>query len=452
MRRALWIFIAGILASSAGRAQICSVVETVGECQARLESPQVQNALESRPSAPPTMAATGKKDFLPTLLTALQSAKLDSQKQELDLAWNGHLSAGDLQLQGVIRKPQVFQQLQDELNAAGNTAKLSEIESGLTDLQDVSVGVSFNRESQDFGRRFENQRDLFVPLFSTSVDAVRKADDRARLAFDKLHRLLNDPRLHEPNLEKVKISDISNVSESLRQQVEAAILEAAHADADFENQEARAIQSNGLTAFADLVDNQPQLNATVTQRSRAKHVGPDELSAQASLEYGFVSASGYRRKLAYCKKHKTEQVCMGGPLAIFKTYAANAEAGDRLTLTAEYHKTRAYSLNAASDGADISLPQARRWSAALTYGRRVAFDKSGAELGRIDAKASYENFSDDPQHQDRLVADFSYTQKVSASFSLPIGISYANHSYFLGDVQKRFSAHFGLTAKIFNGQ
>ena len=53
-----------------------------------------------------------------------------------------------------------------------------------------------------------------------------------------------------------------------------------------------------------------------------------------------------------------------------------------------------------------------------------------------------------PTRRDRGVASIAYAQKISADWSIPIGATWANQEEFIGDVQKKLSAHLGLSYKL----
>lgn len=467
MRYIKWILISVILVPLPGRTQaICRINESVGKCQSRLSEEGRANSLQtagqaieetvrSKPSPADfsdSPAGSSKKDFLPQLLAGLQSAKLDNQKQELDIAWNLKRETMDLQIQSVVHKPDLLKPLKDKLTSSEQTARIGELESDLGDLDDVSIGVSYNLENNRFGRRFEKNRDtLFVPLFRGVLTKVEGSSERTIAALNRRNALLDELNLGT-DLEKI---GIANIPANKRPEIEQAILDLADAEAALDREESQAIKSHRLTAFANLVDNQPQLTATVSNRWKGKEVGPDEFSAQINLEYGFFSVNGYRNKVPPCTTSDASQQtqCDGKALEAFDNYTKSfrAKAGMRFKFTAEYKWIQGYSRHSEADRIDFDLPSTNRLALTATYGQRVLFNEKGEELARVDITGSYENFSDDPIHKDRGTIDLSYTQKISNNFSFPIGITYANHGQFLGDVQKRVGVHFGFHAKIFTG-
>ena len=82
------------------------------------------------------------------------------------------------------------------------------------------------------------------------------------------------------------------------------------------------------------------------------------------------------------------------------------------------------------------------------YGRYVAFNREGEQIGRIDLGAMYVHHEDDPERQNRFVGSATYTQRVSPSLSFAAGVSYASRPEFLDEVERKVTANFGLRYKL----
>ncbi len=76
--------------------------------------------------------------------------------------------------------------------------------------------------------------------------------------------------------------------------------------------------------------------------------------------------------------------------------------------------------------------------------------------GRIDLSFRFEDVKDpsDPTKnaRSRGIGSITYTQKINDSLSIPVSLLFANHSSDLGDVNKKFNAHFGLVYKLPTGK
>ncbi len=91
----------------------------------------------------------------------------------------------------------------------------------------------------------------------------------------------------------------------------------------------------------------------------------------------------------------------------------------------------------------LKIDAAKKLIISAGWSRLFADPAGGDQPVRVDFVGSYENVSNDPQRQDRGVATLTITRKFG-NLTVPLGIVYANHGEFLGDVNKQLSAHVGL--------
>jgi hypothetical protein len=416
----------------------------------------VQHQMQSRtpgPMAPGSAIGSANDDFLSRFIATLQSAQLDQKNRQLNFAYNvpEKILDSSVKFQAVFYQPEIAKNIQDMLTSAGKTADLSALQSKLNDADDVSVMVSASRQTMHVGRSFKAHRKEFEDLYQHAVlqpinsDRTKNARlrDKAQMVLQRYSSQF--PAGHAVDIESVKIGEVTLLEPGFVSDLQTS----ARSEAELEAERDRLLEDNHLSSFADLLANQPQLSFSFGGRWRDRAVGPNELDAHASYEMGFVNLNGA------CPTGKCDPVG-------FKNYvekhlrSLQAESSDktgskdnRLSLAIDYSRTRDYAFSLPADNLDLQMPRATHWTYALTYARQMVFDKQGKPIGRIDVTGRYENFSDDPLHQDRGTLDLTYTQKVSDTFSLPIGISYANHGEFLGQVDRTLSAHFGLHAKVF---
>jgi hypothetical protein len=377
------------------------------------------------------------KDFFSTLSAAAQSLALGDKQQEVALTWNLlRFGGGVIQLQPVLHQPQLYSPLKQELTGADEAAKQ---EAKLNQFSDLSVTLSFSAENDLLGRHFRGKEVEFQQLFVSAVptsEVERQQRDR-RLAF--IQSLMNEYGLTNPD---PRFSDFPAASQA---DVMRSVEENAAAFAQQVATRKEALKDAKLDFFADLVANQPQLVLTGARRFKNPLAGPNETSAQASFEYSFYSLNGYRRRVRACQDSKCR-------LDEFKLYVTSAEpalrAGDRLKASVQETWIDAYSFALPADAVALHQASARRLTASLTYGRAVRFDQDGQQTGRFDLAAQYDNYTDDPLQKDRGTITFTYTQKITDQSSFPIGLVYANHGEFIGDVQRRFGVHFGITYKM----
>jgi hypothetical protein len=410
-----------------------------------------EQAKPTGPVAPDTAIGSATNDFLSRFIASLQSAQLDQKKGQLSFAYNvpAQILGSSVKVQTVFYRPEVLGKLQDALTAAGKTKDLSALQSKLNDADDVSVTLSAAPETMRLGRSFKPHREEFEALYKAAVLDRIDSSRNAKLR-DNVQQVLQRYSSRFPPKVDIDIdgTPIGKVVE-IEPKFVSILQAAARSAAELEAERDRLFGESYIASFADLLANQPQLSFSVGGRWRDRTVGANEVSAHASYEMGFVNLN---------------RACPGGPCTpgLFKTYVENnlrslqADNSDktgsndnRFTLTIDYRRTQTYAFSLPADDIDLKMPRATHWTYGMSYGRQLVFDKAGKPLGRIDLTGKYENFSDDPLHQDRGTLDLTYTQKVSDTFSLPLGVSYANHGEFLGQVDRRLSAHFGLHASVF---
>jgi hypothetical protein len=218
--------------------------------------------------------------------------------------------------------------------------------------------------------------------------------------------------------------------------------------ADAESAFKRMVDESGFFRFADLVNNQPQLHVTASQRQRDELVGPDETTFRITYEHGFVNVNSFDRECGSESSAANRKAYLTCFSKYVKGNKSSLEAGDRLSATLEYTRIGKYDANFASDGVVFSQEAQHKIVAGIGYGRYLQFDATGDGIGRLDASANYENFGDDPNRNNRTVASVSYSLRVEKGFTLVIGLSYANRPEFLSSTDKELSAHLGLNYKL----
>ncbi|MGZ8710882.1 MAG: hypothetical protein ACXW28_11730 [Thermoanaerobaculia bacterium] len=74
-------------------------------------------------------------------------------------------------------------------------------------------------------------------------------------------------------------------------------------------------------------------------------------------------------------------------------------------------------------------------------------DKS-TKRGRLDFSLTYDDVTDDPLRNDRLIASITYTQRAGEELQFPITLMYASDSDYLTNVDRKLNAHFGISYKV----
>ena len=142
------------------------------------------------------------------------------------------------------------------------------------------------------------------------------------------------------------------------------------------------------------------------------------------------------------------------------------EAGNKLTFSLAYGERNRYQLDQTFGEGDEAIPvsfdldKATEWCGKLEWQRNAT--KQPIRIGdvvvhpRFHLSWEYIDVSDDPMRQDRMVAIATYEIPVPegtwvpwpAGTSIPLSLSYANHSEFLGEPDEQLSAHFGISYKL----
>jgi hypothetical protein len=390
--------------------------------------------------------ASSINDFNHLFRGLIQSTNESDDGKSLTVDFNLKPLAGDVsawQLQAVAREPEVYKALELALPEATREARSAELKNELSDLDDLTAVVSWSPQNARIGRSFSGNADLFSQMI---VELDRLANENVKvipadLLLSLSHLLKDEASFTDETMLFAAIPDPA-LRKSARDLVENFSVAQSRADAEF-----RALaKSRNLIAFADLINNQPQVYVSGSYRWRDPIGGPDEISVKATYEHGFANVNALRRACG-CKDAAT----LLGRLA---AYAAGTREqsvlkhSDRLAVTVQYDQSGAYHISLPSDGVTLDLDSSHKLTASLAYGRYVSFDALGNEVGRLDAKAELEDFGNDPTRQRRAVASMVYTQKLSDDWSIPIGVTWANREEFVGDVQKNFSAHLGLSYKL----
>jgi hypothetical protein len=132
-----------------------------------------------------------------------------------------------------------------------------------------------------------------------------------------------------------------------------------------------------------------------------------------------------------------------------KDAAAEPDSKPKLSVAIEYKQAATQTIDLSEFSVTTPLARAGAHSLvySVTYGYPFMMTSVGRE-GRIDGALNYENLSGDPDKRDRLVGSVTYTQKVNDAITFPISLSYANHSRFLPESDKKFGMHFGISYKL----
>ncbi len=492
MRRLLRLVAAAGLVGAPLQAQQlgCSENETLTLCRTRLDSILAhQSAPEpSDTGAAATLdAALGAKtvgigslgsglssaigDFLPTLAGALGLTQTTTQDGATSLETNLRLPFGSslqrVRVQAVLRKPTVYQSLQDSLPVATRTETVDALTKELNDYDDVGVNLAWNLENGTFGRNFDIARALATRLVRDGIGQLKQGEvDRANTIYVEMlshsqpgiapsARSMPECRADADTLAFADsvafVVPLRCFTTDQQARLTAAMIQSLTATRVTEEQLHRLLVNGGLYRLTDLVNNQPQLTFEAGLNLRRDLVGPNDFTITARYEGGFTNFNGLRR---YGREHcgaLTDAAMTGECLQRYLADPGAVSAvkhGDRFFISGTFTRRQDYRLSLPADSVNLVLAGTWDFTATAGYGRYVAFGSTGDELGRIDLSGDYILHHDDPTRQNRLVLAGTFTYRLSAGLSIAAGVSYASKPEFLTGVDKKFGANFGLRYKL----
>ncbi|HEX4966532.1 MAG TPA: hypothetical protein VF173_37330 [Thermoanaerobaculia bacterium] len=399
-------------------------------------------AKKSVPESVPDTASS-LRDFLPLFFSSLGLGNTTSDKDALTLSFNPELfdfgPANPVSMKAVVRNPVLFEALINQLPEAIRADRKSTLNDQLKDFDDVEYSFVWGRQSDRFGRAIQPHlaliADTFLAINKRAIDATTS---------DARKRLLNI--LASPDLPP----EINNQPlDKMTPEVQAKVLPAL--DGYVRELAARQKTIRDLTSslrffdLADLVNNQPQVQASVNYRRRNDLVGPDEQSAKFSYEMGFANVNGLRRYCSNLKLATSDPDCLSKYLAENGTTLTGSP---RLSVSAEYSKVDAYRFDLPADHFTYSLDRVTKKVGSLSLGRYLRSDDNGTQTTRLDLQADYEDVSGDPKRQSRLVAMATFTHEMSDNTATSFTVIYASKPEYLGEVDKNLSARVGLKYKI----
>lgn len=388
-------------------------------------------------------AGAALEDFLNRVRIGLTSEGADG-KQALALDFTDFfgLSTDDgYKLQAVARDPALFEALSTALPEEDRDERTK----GLGAFDDVLLSFAYSPSTSRLGTNLGASQALTDELFARFLEQDEELADlesAAATAQDTLLGSLQDDFPAAFDADGILI--FAGITDTARQQkAREAVERAAVAEATRLTSLHQILTRSGFFKIADLVANQPQLVVKATGTLRDELTGPEEATLKVSYEQGFVNMNSLRRKLAACKPEELA-ACFTAYLTARRAQVAKAQ--NRLTFSLDWTSQKDY--DPTVDGVSLDLPGKERLTIAAAYGRNLRVDVNGKFTSRFDLTGSWEDWSDDPLHQDRGLANLSFTQKVTNDMSLVLGAVWASKPELRGEVDKEVSARFGLTYRF----
>jgi hypothetical protein len=395
-----------------------------------------------------TVSNTTLRDFLSVFTAAFSTSTLTQNDGALTLDYNLPVDMMHdhdvIKFQATFAKPDLDPALKTALSA--NAGAITTLSDSLDEADDITASATYSPSTNRFGRTFANHRDLVEGLMN-AVGA--KANPTLFLA--KLGDIL--AASGDQNFDETKL--FSTLPAPQQQAAITATERAARAQLEF-----AAGTQTVIDNVAELINNQEQLYFSAQYHDLNSLAGASSWAIKATYAVGGKNITKFlaaQKNSGNCdvarmvqeQNPTTTPTASIACLTALETYIGKATIDRtwRIAASLDISRTDANEIAISQLATPIKTPQSDSQVISLTAGRRFDPPSSSRER-RIDITASYENVSDDPNRDDRLVGSITWTQELSDKMSLPITLSYANKSKYLPDNDKHLSAHFAISYKL----
>lgn len=471
-----------VLSAEAGAAGKCSLGQTIQQCWNLYlpekavtvvtpgANPEVaakekeatsgqQEALKAKETGldggAPALATT-TSNLLPFLAASGLISDSDGNGEDglltLDLNFliKGLAKDNNAKLQAVLNtQPALFEDLKSEFDdVTGSTDRSKALQDDLSASDDYTISFTYSHINDRFGRAFKQYQRRFSNLFEAAITVANNSRANDSSALFALAGFL------EANSTDEKPMDQDTVIADPR--LLALVETAAANEQNLEAEVRRVISANHLSTFVDLVNNQPQLLFSAEVHKRDELVGPSEKSVKFTYEFGLANVNDFDDEngnicdLLDSASATIDLAAAQSCLNAFSSYAGKNEASlkhaDRFSVELAYSEVDDYDYASVADGVSLARDGTHHLDLSVGYGR--TFQTIGADRdSRFDFVLKYEDYSDDVDHKDRMVATATFTTKLNG-FSIPLSLVYANHEKFLPESDEQLSAHIGFKYEL----
>ena len=364
---------------------------------------------------------------------------------------------GTVQLRAEANQAEVFPTLVESVPEASRPAVREALLRDLDHFDNLTFKLTWNAEGRRLGRSFGKYGDLLDTLLEEAVDQVPRQPRTFSQAIAPLQGQL-DSNIDSTrrNVQQDCVQPLGSTldvpldcfTESFRIQLTRALIAHAQERRQFRDALSTVLQDTGLFRVAELINNQPQLSVSAEAKVRSGAVGPDSYALGARYEKGFANMNAFQ---GYCRSRELaiNGNCLAGFLAE-PGVTASLKNADRIWASVDAVFTQPFDFGRSVAGAvsAVDLEEAFSVRAELGYGRSLRADATGGSVARIDFSVSGELTDRASARNDRLVASLTYTQKISDTVTLPLGISFANKPEFLGGADDQFGMHVGVRYRL----
>jgi hypothetical protein len=452
----------------------CRLTETLARCFTRMRDSVVRVSSDVSETQTQVQKATvgaqvasdglgsAIRDFLPRVAGALFTPGLASDRAALSLRANQTVRFGTVQIGAEFPEPKLFAPLLATVPEANRPAVEERLTSRLEDQDDVIGSVSLNLENRWFGRSVRPHASyvsdallLILPDFTSAEQ--QEFDDALSEVFFVADDSLDAARAGDPQCARATRAANRRFDcyrAGFRAMVNTRFRVASAAMRARGARRLSALDALELNALAMLVNNQPQLNATVAYRYRDDLAGPDEVTGSLRFEVGGYNVNTLRKQCPRSRgvdldRDTPFKACARTALTNMSTRLADALGrGQRFVLEVDLNRRARYDVVLADEGIALADDRSLELDASLGYGQYFGRLAGGTRRPRIDAELSYEHQLEGELRNDRLVAKVAFAHPLTDQLGTVLGAIWANKPEYVGDVQRRLSATLGLTYKL----
>lgn len=448
------------------------------------------------PDGFPERVREGIADFLPALGLSMDAVSTSDDRRTVTLklpSWK--FQFGAVNMTAAATEPAPFKSLVDKIVEPAREDQTKAIQAKIQDYDDLTYALSFGyrikgkswAESRHlYGRDANDYKPLVDELATAIWSRVEKQTEALSLqAGDITTNFLVGLRMKRDSVtdEEVKKLGVFDIPFGVIRSWSAAgdlgfkaddlvasLKESARKLAEVDI----GLKSEEIDALPSLIDNQPQIVLTLSRREPNELVGTPGTTLSARYEMGFNNLNAVLRKYRDAIKPGDDAKAMDeAKLTAIRDVVQDGQAlsENKLILSVTHKWVDDYSLTypykqtleldpetgkpskEAERTAILNLDKSREFSGNLSYTRflqsgKGADNQTGVLLPRMTLTVEKIWVQDNPTRQNRTVAKLSYVQPATSGLSVPITITWADHAEFLGQQDKTFGAHLGVSFKM----
>jgi hypothetical protein len=385
---------------------------------------------------------SSRLDLLKRAFLAFDLGQLEEKDEKLIFnfnpdAFNSDLLGGQFSPRIIVNRPALFKALEQKIDTLSEEVRQSRkdaLKKGMGDLDNVEAHVRWTYESgtprvalQKVANEIYEQVDVFSSLAEEIPNQVALI---SREFPNSNGPLLLSEVCADPEAKKHLLKLVSDITDK-----------GAKALDNLEE----ALEEEGFFKLADLIEGEPRFSAEGVLQRRRGAAGPDERSLNVRFERGSVSYRGF-------KKWAVRQGKEVNIASINEYLAGKAERFvPNWVVNFDYVKTSDFKIPLPLDATEFVQAESRKISFSGTGGVYLG----GTRDRRVELKATYDDVTDDPKLNDRLVFTLDWIHKLNPTLGQALGASdwvvtliYADKPEFRGEVNQELSLRAGIKWKL----